>query len=392
MDPKLPWLSEKFLSKVLNICTGLEITRSESEPAVPLGDNYFSTILRVTVNYKRKQDGDEESVVFITKSLPEGVMSEVLQSIKIMEKELDMYRSVLPFVQDLVRTQITPKSFISSDETLLILEDLRVKGYKMFDRVQQLDFEHCKESLQLLAKFHAGSVVLHDRDASLFDIVSEEMIYPRSECQRAFVENGFKLLTAEVERWPDAELASRLRKVASSIFDEIGEAVLPGEFSVLNHGDFWGNNLLFYYDDHNNLCDVKLIDWQMCRWTSPAMDLQMFFNTSVRDVTSIPRLSAIYLSALNETLSQLGSERRLSEECLLEDLKRTECYGLMISVAVLPICVGTRGEPMDFSETTIEDFSSGFTKSNPYAHVYRGSRYKEIIPNLLNNFIKKKVL
>lgn len=397
MAEHLTWLNETFLRSVLNSLPDevIEITKSEAEPAVPVGENYFSIILRVKVYFKRNVDYEEESMTFISKSMPDGVISEFLRVTKTKEKELSMYRSIIPKIESLTGLPIAPQNYCCDHDDTVIMEDLKLKGYKMVDRIKQLDYEHCVKALKSLATFHAGSVVLHDTNPDLFKIVSEETVYPNSEAQKMFANNAFRLLSEEVEHWSAvADFAPRLLKVGTNIIEEIGEAIKPSlsAMNVLNHGDFWGNNLLYYYDGDSNISDVRLIDWQFCRWTTPAMDLQLFFYSSVRDLKNICRLTKIYLSALNEALSKLGSQQFLSDKQLEKDLRRTDCYGLLVAVSILPICIGKRGEHLDFSETTLDDFSTGFIKSNPYAHIYKGLKYKEVIPKILDMFRKKNVL
>lgn len=47
----------------------------------------------------------------------------------------------------------------------------------------------------------------------------------------------------------------------------------PKEFKVLNHGDFWSSNILMNYVHNGEINQVRFIDFQMCKWGSPAQDL-----------------------------------------------------------------------------------------------------------------------
>lgn len=63
-----------------------------------------------------------------------------------------------------------------------MLEDLCAEGFKMAERRQGLDLDHCLLTMRRLAKFHAASVVLHDQDPqsmSIYDqsFFSEPAIY-----------------------------------------------------------------------------------------------------------------------------------------------------------------------------------------------------------------------
>jgi hypothetical protein len=46
----------------------------------------------------------------------------------------------------------------------LVLEDLSAAGFRMLDRRQGLDLDHCLLVMRTLAKFHAASAVLHQED------------------------------------------------------------------------------------------------------------------------------------------------------------------------------------------------------------------------------------
>jgi hypothetical protein len=49
-------------------------------------------------------------------------------------------------------------------KSFLVMEDLSAAGFRMLDRLQGLDLDHCLLVMRALAKFHAASVVLHQQD------------------------------------------------------------------------------------------------------------------------------------------------------------------------------------------------------------------------------------
>lgn len=96
------------------------------------------------------------------------------------------------------------------------------------------------------------------------------------------------LLDAVIESiadWPDAVYyAEKLRKLRSVLIDMECKAfdAIDGHFNTLIHGDMWFSNIMLRY---NGECvdNITLIDFQFNCWTSPTMDLQYFFNTSLRE-------------------------------------------------------------------------------------------------------------
>jgi thiamine kinase-like enzyme len=87
-----------------------------------------------------------------------------------------------------------------------------------------------------------------------------------------------------VQTWPGyaERYAGKLSALADVMLDRIIQVVSRDDsaFNVLIHGDLWVNNMLFRYRCSGVPEEVRLIDFQCPHFSSPAIDLQYFFNTS----------------------------------------------------------------------------------------------------------------
>lgn len=87
------------------------------------------------------------------------------------------------------------------------------------------------------------------------------------------------------------------------------------KYSVINHGDCWAPNFLIRYktDESGNQIpqQIKLIDFQLARYSSPALDLSFFINScttqELRD-QHYDQLIGIYHKSVTDFLTSLGSD------------------------------------------------------------------------------------
>jgi Ecdysteroid kinase-like family len=157
---------------------------------------------------------------------------------------------------------------------------------------------------------------------------------------------------------------------------------------VLNHGDLWVNNIMFKYG-HEKLEDVVFVDYQMCFYTSPGIDLNYFLNTSPTQevrMTRRPDLIATYYEALHDHLTALSYQAIPTFDQIEAEVQRKEFYGFIASFAVLPIVLmekqSDKGSGMDAflneeSSNSMRDICYG-SKKYQEAMKYNLKRFAEL--------------
>jgi len=102
-----------------------------------------------------------------------------------------------------------------------------------------------------------------------------------------FTVTSFNALANVVEKWSGFEkYGDKLRLIIPTICDRIVEIVkpVPDSLSFLNHGDFWVNNMMFHYCPETGKPDqVRFIDFQMTRYSTPVLDLHYFIHSSASE-------------------------------------------------------------------------------------------------------------
>lgn len=82
------------------------------------------------------------------------------------------------------------------------------------------------------------------------------------------------MVSAEVSA--DSEYVKRLRAFieTDTFFAKMVKLVdTDTELSVICHGDCWTNNFLYRYDDLGTILETCLVDFQLIRYGSPALDI-----------------------------------------------------------------------------------------------------------------------
>ncbi|XP_053671692.1 uncharacterized protein LOC128721914 [Anopheles nili] len=369
MSPSKPveipeWMTNNFftdaIAKALNISEEeFAIEQLDVRAATEAGDNFVSIMYRVQAAVLVGEQ-EHRNVSLIVKALPRlGLSEEMITSMNVFPKEMAMYTEILPAFEQLYHEHGVTVSFgprclkhCTEPTDVIVMEDLKERDFRMVNRQEGLDLQHCHTLLRRLAQFHAASAVYYERHGS-YDVKFKEGMY--AEKNRSMFEQFEKqhgvFMYENMCKWSGkGKLYAELMKHwGMDMFDALLRITKPdpSKFNVLNHGDAWCNNMMFQYHDHDGDSDlikeITLIDFQMCMWSSPVIDLHYFIFSSVRGdlkLREMDQLIRYYYQHLTENLTLLeygGVCPSLLD--LHSDFIDRQLYGLSTAFSVLPICL-----------------------------------------------------
>lgn len=363
------WLNLSFVEKILQKSeddNSIQVIDIFSKPATARGDNYTSDMIRVTAEFSRDQGvrkvAEKISIIIKISPVLEGIRKEIVTQSGLFHVEILMMSDTLIKMNKLLgpKHRLSAKALYvqSENPTLLVIEDLAPLGFRMACRLSGLDLDHTVLALRGLARFHAASVAICEKEPKQKEMYSRGIFSDTHPPEmKSFFIMSVKTLADEITNWPEVKKYSeKIAKLTDHIYQIGIDAAKPSEdeFNVINHGDFWVNNMLFKYDNDDKPTDHIFVDFQVCVYTSPAIDLLYFLNTSpspdiVENKTDI--LLNEYLGTLSATMKQLNCKTQPpTMEELKATIKRRASYGMISSFTVLPVMLCSKKEAKDFDE------------------------------------------
>ncbi|KAG7164309.1 putative Ecdysteroid kinase-containing protein 8, partial [Homarus americanus] len=174
-------ITETYVEKVLKADKGndAQLTSWSIKDFTQKGDNYATVVTSVSVNFSLH--GQNQSVSYVVKINPQRDLGKDFSDMfgAIFRKEAEFYEKIIPLLNSELTTlglrQLRMAkwyySFLEEGREMIFLEDLRPRGYQMFDRRKGMDVPHATLVLQELARMHAASRFLQARtpDQDLLD-------------------------------------------------------------------------------------------------------------------------------------------------------------------------------------------------------------------------------
>ncbi|XP_065199884.1 uncharacterized protein LOC135831381 [Planococcus citri] len=357
---------------------------------------YASVLSRLIIRYQLEIEKNAPWMekIFIIK---DPTKAPIYNYIKIMgwyDNEVMMYNEVLPKMFTFIEDEcFAPRLHYFNDEMLLVLEDLSETGYKCGSHARKLDFEHCIHALRSLAKFHALSVKL-ESTLGLPELVKRNALFNTTRVRDLAIAIA-KRIPPFIDSIPQhikhlyPNMITQFRNLSAENLIDIKNSSSCYKFNVLNHGDFSINNIMYNYDAFGTVRHVKIIDFQLSHWSSPANDLLFFTITSMKfEVYQkyFPVLLKIYLDTLRKILCQLGCPTPAYDvQSLLDDMDTLYPYALYILSCVMPFIMIDPNDPHD-AESVIKDGMIDFSNGK---NVLSRKNYQETMIRWLEHFAKK---
>ncbi|KAJ8895508.1 hypothetical protein PR048_000841 [Dryococelus australis] len=399
-SPK-PWMDKAWLQKVIRDVEKdkyLLVTEHCVKSMGAKGDNYLSIMQRINARIQWS-DNTEGEIFMVVKNIPPGKeMQKTLMASTAFPNEIKIFSKILPKFQEILNKAALGKflpfgaRYICSEDSetrFLIVGDLAAEGFRMAKRQGGLDMDHCILLLKTLGRYHATSIALHEVNPSIVESFKENMF--TEESSKEFICNFTKMtldsISKIVRTWPECgeRMAGKL-ELLTSVFHSIVKEQFKQDgnrLNVLTHGDLWINNMMFRYDDETGAVqDIRLVDFQMSRYTSFAMDLQYFIHTSPTDTIRARHVEGLlkeYHKELSNTLHLLGQDHRIiSFHEVVEEYEKKNVFGFLMSLLLLPI---VQADPEDAVD--LEAFIGGNDESSGMCSRVGNTEFMKVMKRIL---------
>ncbi|KAH0956361.1 hypothetical protein HN011_009372 [Eciton burchellii] len=407
----------------------VKISSLDEEPGSGRGDNYTSMLYRIRAKGRKLLKNEEwinYECAIIYKILPESKKHrEAFKSELLFRNEVVFYKHVWPALNKL---QLNGKKVFSgvpkiyaARANLIAMEDLRVRGFKMADRRKGLEVENLKIVLKALAGFHALSITLRESRPEEFaklmnpehdQGIQETLFRPDNEdwyrqYYRVAVNNAIKMVSETLPSHMNHKREEIIAKLQAFLNEEVffrtmSELVsAQGPLSVFCHGDCWTNNILFQDQPNSDTEAVYLVDFQLTRVGSLALDLANLLYCCTSGVVRQAYMTELlqhYHSHLMSSLHVLNMEQPLKNpsvmwELLNKEMRRCGRFGLGLALDILPISTCASHEAPNLYETSSSEISEEkYNTAGGGAPPPGGAECARLMTDLVLELINNKAL
>ncbi|KAI5651572.1 ecdysteroid kinase domain-containing protein [Phthorimaea operculella] len=240
------------------------------------GDLYAVDIKGETAN------GFKETNIFVKISVPD-INNKITSVSEIYKKECYFYKGLSKIITSLQDEAKVPaderfvlaKSYETTNDKALFLENLAKKGFKAFPHGQIMPLQYAELAVQHLAKFHGLFYVIEKKMPDYFqsNLRGLKPCFIFNDDWNEFVLNSSKFsiaaLNGETKKKIEDCFPEFQKKFESFMLDtsSIG--------SIICHGDYHVGNILVKETDAK-FTDLVLVDYQTLHYGNPLKDLVYF--------------------------------------------------------------------------------------------------------------------
>lgn len=337
-----------------------------------IGDGFVGLVFKAMIQEKGNSD---KKLTVVVKTPPDNLARRnSFGSMELFDREVKIYADVLPaFMKFQEEKNIkpglgffeVPKCYLAEydlekDDAIIIMEDLRERGHKMWNKHVPMNFEHTKLIFAALGRLHALSFAMKVQRPEIFEpfkALKDIMVSKVTDPNFKTMFEGMINRAASSLDENDTRRRNKVLKLKEELTSTLVDLMDPENaepFTVLGHGDCWSNNFMFHYKAGRPR-DVILLDWQITRYVSPILDIVYFLFASTDAelrAKHLDELLSIYHRSLKDLLDHLGGDTmtQFPFTALLRQLKKFGKFGIIMAAIIIPLITKPNEEipDMDF--------------------------------------------
>ncbi|XP_058795107.1 uncharacterized protein LOC131666458 [Phymastichus coffea] len=353
---------------------GVDLLDFSSEALVKPGDNYGSTMLKVTASATFNDRDGVEKLHLVAKMLPTSHFQRIVyqcnftvkKEIFAFEEMLPVYRSLYVEEFDVVpkffgaRLSAEPDTYEVDDDAVILLENLKEAKYVMENRFKGLTMDHMRIALPAIARFHAIGMAIKQKNPTFFAKIKR---YARPlDMPDAMISPLIIGMQLVIKKEPQLagyyERVMALYKCGKTVNCFLQTTLEPDDpWACIVHRDLWNNNVMFHIDEQSQKIDAfKFFDFQNYCFSSPMTDLLFFlFSSMQRDLANVSEAIELYRVSAYETLEKLTCDASLFDqetfEVRLKEDARSELYHSILMARTVEL-----RSVEEFVQPTINEF------------------------------------
>ncbi|CAL1684010.1 unnamed protein product [Lasius platythorax] len=393
-NEKLKTIELRELQPILSRTFGdqLIVVRYTTKSLLQPGENYGSTIFDVHAVIRRDDEAEEEDLYLVAKMPPPTEFQrKIFDSPYSFRKEIFMYEGILPNYKQLERDaglkedelfDILPKYYQSrlslspdvdfDDNAVILMENLKTRGYYICDRVKGCDLEHSRIAIRAMARFHALGMAVKYKQPEYFEVLKQ-----RSKCIELMMEefkNLQKDMLKRIAEDPEiAVYADRCNAAVSISMKQGMWDILPDEpWSTIVHADFWVNNIMFHRDENGRVDDVKFVDFQNYLFFNPLRELVFYLFSSTRvSEDRVEELMDLYHETFLAVLARMGCDTEpFTREKFHDELMTQAKFEFMHLIFMLKILMLNTQEE-EFKKNDMQNFMKSYQGNQAFVQRQR---------------------
>ncbi|XP_055840577.1 uncharacterized protein LOC129908231 isoform X2 [Episyrphus balteatus] len=402
------FFTEKSLDEIIIKAGGTKHTSFKFGKGFKKGDSYLSKVFRLCVYGEHETLKTKQEINLIIKSMPDNLARRKLfRSADFFRNEIYYYTKVIPALEEFQKSKNPlnpfteyPKCYLchcDGENDFIALEDVSFLGYGSPNRQDYISIDECRITMRTMGRLHGIGLTFADQEPKAFSETMgklEETYY--GERIRSWY-MGFLRLAITVAKdavsktYPGTKYETIVNKYLQEglYSDQIKIVGTRGKFSSVCHGDCWTPNFLTKYREDGSPEAVKVIDYQLTRCASIALDISFF----IYSCTSQELREKHYLSLLKDyhdsacaLIKDLGSnpDKVLTFEELLAELKAFGRFGCGMGIESLPMSLIEDDEVADLDAIQENAILTDVWNITPFKEEAKRKRIADIFKHAID--------